>query len=99
MNDSHRTSIPAPDMEPNPGDASMEPQTPARPDTRFDITVTSYRKRKHDPDGVSIKAVLDGIIRAGILSDDSSDIIRQVTFRSEISETERTVIEISEVNS
>jgi len=65
-------------------------------DTRYDILVKSYRKRKHDPDGISIKAVLDGCVREKILQDDSWDEIRQITFRSircKKDQGEETVIE------
>ena len=91
----NRTAVSAANLESNPCHASVEQEKTARPDPRFDITVTSYRKRRHDPDGVSVKAVLDGIIRAGLLVDDSTEVIRQITFRSEINKEEKTVIEIS----
>ena len=68
-------------------------ETPAF-DTPVNIRVISYRKLKHDPDGVSVKAVLDGIVRAGILADDSSKQIKKVTFESRKSKDERTVIVI-----
>ncbi len=69
-----------------------------RPDTRFNIHVISYRKLKHDPDGVSVKAVLDGIVRNGILADDSTEQVKSITFESRISKEEKTIIEIMEVS-
>ena len=65
-------------------------------DSRVNIKVTSYRKRKHDPDGVSAKYVIDGLVRRGVLSDDSTQEIRQVTFKSIISDEEKTIIEITD---
>ena len=66
-------------------------------DSRVDITVISYRKFNHDPDGVSAKAVLDGLTREGFLHDDSTKEVRQITFKSYICEKgqdEKTIIEI-----
>ena len=68
-------------------------------DTRVNIRVISYRKRKHDPDGVSVKAVLDGLVRSGILRDDSTEEIKSVTFESRKcpkGQEETTVIEITQ---
>ena len=65
-------------------------------DSRVNIKVTSYRKRKHDPDGVSAKYVIDGLVRRGVLSDDSTQEVRQVTFKSIISDEEKTIIEITD---
>jgi hypothetical protein len=48
-----------------------------------------------DPDGISIKAVLDGIVHSGILPDDNSDIIEEVRFTQEKSDTEETEITIT----
>ena len=66
-------------------------------DTRVNIHIISYRKAKHDPDGISAKAVIDGIVRRGILSDDSTNEVRKVTFESIIikkGEKEKTEIQI-----
>jgi len=63
-------------------------------DSRVNITVTSYRKRKHDPDGISVKAVLDGIVRAGLLPDDSCHEVESITFKSILSKEEKTIIDI-----
>jgi Holliday junction resolvase RusA-like endonuclease len=71
-------------------------ETP-RFDTRVNIRVISYRKVKHDPDGISVKAVLDGIVRAGILADDSTEQVKSITFESIKSKEEKTVIEIESV--
>jgi len=91
------TPVSATYMEPNSTDAPMGEEKTQGLATRFRITVISYRKRKHDPDGVSVKAVLDGLTRAGLLPDDSTDEIEQITFKSIIEKEEKTVIEIEEV--
>jgi hypothetical protein len=66
-------------------------------DTPVHITITSYRKRKHDTDGVSAKAALDGIVACGLLTDDSAEEVKSITFKSEKcgkGEEEKTIIEI-----
>ena len=65
---------------------------------RVCISVTSYRKRKHDPDGISIKYILDGLVQRGILPDDSTDQIGEIRLKSIIGKEEKTVIEITDEN-
>ena len=67
-----------------------------RSDSRVNIKVTSYRKREHDPDGVSAKYAIDGLVLRGVLSNDSTQEVRQVTFKSIISDEEKTIIEITD---
>jgi hypothetical protein len=86
------------DMEQNTSNASVAEEKAKGLDTRVAITVTSYRKRVHDPDGISVKAVLDGIVRAGLLSDDSCKEVKSICFKSVIcekGEAEKTMIDIS----
>ncbi len=90
----HRTSVPTTYLEPAARHEPMAKEETPRFNTPVIIRVISYRKRKHDTDGVSLKAVLDGIIKAGILTDDSSEEVRQVIFESRKSKTEKTIIEI-----
>jgi len=51
-------------------------------DSPFHIRVISVRRINHDPDGVSVKAVLDGIVHAGLCSDDSAKQVKQISFES-----------------
>lgn len=95
--DKNRATIPIADMESNSSDEPVGKEKTSGLNTRFNIKVTSYRKRKHDPDGISIKAVLDGLIRAGILQDDSTDEINEITFKSILSKEEKTIIELDKV--
>lgn len=84
------------DLEQNIGYRYLPEDGDKEIDTRYDIVVISYRKRKHDPDGISVKAVLDGCVRAKILQDDSWDEINQITFKSircEKGQDEETIIE------
>jgi len=93
----NRATLPVADMEPDIPDAPVAAQETPRFDSLVHITVTSYRARKHDPDGVSVKAVLDGIVRRGILADDSTEQVASITFKSIKSKQEKTVIEIEDV--
>lgn len=95
MNDQNRATVPAPNLESHPGHAPLAAQEAARLDTRVSIRVMSYRKYDHDTDAPSAKAVLDGLVRRGILPDDSAHYVKSVTFESYQDSDERTVIEIS----
>ena len=68
-------------------------------DSRVNIHFVSYRYRLTDPDGISGKAAIDGLVHAGILSDDSAKEINQVTYSQNkipAHEQERTEIIIEE---
>lgn len=93
----NNTSLPFTNLEQNIGNEYMAKKKTERLAPRFNITVTSYRKHIHDPDGISVKAVLDGTVRAGLLPDDSTKEVNQITFKSIISKEEKTVIEIKEI--
>jgi len=89
----NRIAVPSPHLEQNPSHAPVVAEEAQGLDSRVDIRVISYRKRKHDPDGISVKAVLDGIVRAGLLPDDSTEQVRRITFESiKTKEDEKTVI-------
>ena len=67
---------------------------------RVNIVVTHYRCRLADPDGLSIKAALDGLVHCGILRDDSAKEISEIRhFQHKVSkpEDERTEITITEI--
>ena len=62
------------------------------------ILVHSYRRRLADPDGISAKAAIDGIVKAGILSNDSPKQIEEIRFKQtkiKTPEEERTEIIIT----
>lgn len=90
-----RAAISASDMESNSGNGPMAAQKIARFNSPVSIRVISYRKYRHDTDGCSVKAVLDGLVQSGVLPDDSSEFVKEVTFESRKSCQERTVIEIT----
>ena len=100
MNDKNNTPLPAANLEQNIGNAPMGTEKVKGLDSRVNIHVISYRARNHDPDGISAKAAIDGIVRCGILTDDSAKEVNEVTFKSiiiEKGEKEKTEITISEV--
>ena len=93
----NRVTLPSPPMESNTSNEPVGKGETATSDSRLIIAVTSYRWGKHDPDGVSCKAVLDGLIQCGILRDDSTDEIQKICLRSKKAKKkamERTTIEI-----
>lgn len=96
-NRKNRTPVPATPVEPDTGHEPLGAEEAPGSDTRIDIRVISYRAHLHDPDGVSVKAVLDGLVRRGVLPDDSSKEVRSVSFESVKASEEKTVIEIMEV--
>ena len=99
MNDKNRTSLPATDMEQNPSNAALSTHGVKTLVAPVNIRVISYRRLNHDPDGISAKAVIDGLVRTGILTDDSTKQVKEVTFESRKSKEERTVIEITDAYS
>ena len=72
-----------------------------RENQRFDspvnISVHSIRRRLADPDGISAKAAIDGIVKAGILADDSHKEVCKVSYSQEKGKEEETIITITEV--
>lgn len=64
-------------------------------DKRCHIHVHSKRTRLADPDGISAKAVIDGLTKAGILPDDSAKFIEEITYSQEITKNDdETIIDI-----
>jgi len=70
-------------------------------DTQVDIRVVSYRTRLADADGISAKAAIDGLVHAGVIRDDSTKEVREVThsqIKVQNKEDEKTVIQIRRVS-
>jgi len=72
-----------------------------RLDTRVNIHINSLRYCFADPDGISAKAAIDGLVHAGILQDDSAREVAEITYSQErISKKdaqEVTIITIKEI--
>ena len=97
---SNRAAVPAADMEPIVSHEPMAAQKVPRFDSRVDVVVISHRYSRHDPEGVSVKAAIDGLVASGILADDSTEQIRYITFASvkaRSKDHEKTVIVLEEI--
>lgn len=93
----HRVGISAPNMEQASGNGPLATKELPRFTSPVHINVISYRKRATDPDGVSVKAVIDGIVAAGILADDSPKQVASIRFENrKANGEEKTVIEIED---
>jgi hypothetical protein len=69
-------------------------------DTRVDIRIVSHRTRLADADGISGKAAIDGLVHAGVIRDDSTKEVREVSYsqvKVKNKEDEKTVIQITRV--
>jgi len=90
-------SRPAPHLEPDTGNALLATQETTRPDGQVSVTFLEKRHRLADPDGACVKYVLDGLVSAGVLQDDSAKEIGKVN-KEQVQvtkdEREETVIEI-----
>jgi len=93
---SDRTARAAADLECPPRDAPVEAKESPRHPSRVSITIHSYRKRLADPDGISAKAAIDGLVMCGILVDDSAEYVEEVRFKQTKSKIEKTVIVIED---
>jgi hypothetical protein len=70
-------------------------------DTRVDLRIVSHRTRLADADGISAKAAIDGLVHAGIIRDDSTKEVREVSYsqvKVKNKEDEKTVIQITRVS-
>lgn len=105
--DNCERSAPGPDPDPAPQAPNVEPPA-CRPHlgekahkglpsfSRVRLRVISYRHRLADADGISAKAVIDGIVHAGILADDNTKIVEEISWRQvkiESEEEERTEVQ------
>ena len=84
-------------MESNTRNAPVETQEDARRNTQASITITSHRKHSCDVDGISAKAIIDGLVHCGVLEDDGPRHVKEVRYRQEkvaAVEEEKTVVEI-----
>jgi len=89
-----RTPVSAPHVESSPGDESLGTEKITRLAVPCRIHLHSIRRRLADSDGICGKYVIDGIIHAGILPDDSPEEVKETSFSQEKSNQERTIIKI-----
>jgi hypothetical protein len=91
----HHTGTNA-NVEPAPSNESLATGKAPYFTAPVNIHCHSIRKRLADPDGIVIKYSLDAIVRSGILANDTTQEVRQVTFSQEQGEPEKTIITIEE---
>lgn len=84
-------------MEQVAGDEQIPADESAAFTSRVHITFHHIRKRLADPDGLSGKAAIDGIVEAGILPDDSAKFVEEVRHQQIKGSKEETVIVIQEI--
>ena len=86
------------DLEPNTRHESLGTKKAQGDDPRCCIHVHSRRHRLADPDGISAKAAIDGLVLSGVLPDDTTDEIQEVTYSQEKirkKEQEETIITLT----
>lgn len=81
-------------MEQASSNESLAEEKDQRFNTPVCIHIHSIRKRLADPDGISAKAAIDGIVQAGILVDDSAKYVKEVSYSQEKGVEEKTIITI-----
>ena len=87
-------------MESDIGNAPLEAKETAGFAAQVSVHVASYRTRLCDIDGISVKAILDGIVHRGILQDDSPRFVKEITVsqvKVKNESDEKTVVTITEV--
>jgi len=78
-----KVAVPADNLEPAVGDEPVGEKKVQRLGTPCRVHIHSKRFRLADPDGISAKAVIDGIVISGLLSDDSTSEIAEVSYSQE----------------
>ncbi len=68
------------DLERTAGDESIQAGKGPAFDSPVSIRVHSYRCRLCDVDGISSKALIDGLVLTNIIADDSTKEVREVTY-------------------
>ena len=84
------------DLEPPPGHAPVAANEVPAFTAPVRVAFHSIRTRLADADGLSGKAVLDGIVACGLLADDSAKFVRSVEHTQEKGKREETRIVIEE---
>jgi len=97
----NRAAVPVTNLERTACRRPVAPKTDPAMDTCCRIRVHCRRHRLADPDGISVKAVLDGLVLAGILADDSAKQISEspIVTQEKITkaEQETTILTIEEI--
>jgi len=93
----NRAAVQTPDLESATGDESMGKKAPARLDTPVRVHCHTIGRRLGDCDGRSVKAVLDGMVKAGLLAGDSERFVKEVRFTQGYGKEDQTIITIESI--
>lgn len=91
----HRDTDTHANMEQASSNEPLAAKKGARFNTPVRIHIHSIRHRLVDPDGISAKAAIDGIVQAGVLEDDSAKFVTEVSYSQEKGTPEKTIITIT----
>jgi Holliday junction resolvase RusA-like endonuclease len=94
---SNRVTVSSSDVEQGARNASLGAQKVTGLAAPCRIHIRSIRQRLADADGISAKAVIDGLRHCGILADDSPEYVQEVSYSQEKGMPEKTIITITEV--
>ncbi len=95
---SNRITVSSPDMESHTGNASLGKKEIKGFNRPVSIKIHSFRKRLTDSDGACSKYVLDAIVSAGILIDDSPEYVPESPKKTQgKAKEEKTIVTIEEV--
>lgn len=92
----NRTALQATHMEPTSRGKPVGEEIYKRFHPPVYIHVHSIRKRLADADGISAKALIDGLVHRGILWDDNPIFVKEVSFSQEKGKEEKTIITITD---
>jgi len=95
---SNRTADSSTNLEQAVCNATLPEDATSRVSAPCSVRFHSVRNRLADIDGLSGKAILDGIVLAGILADDSSKFVKEVSHsqsKGNKAENEKTVVTIT----
>lgn len=88
-------ALAAANVEQNIGNVGEGTDTAKAHAAPCDIVIHSIRRRLADSDGLSGKAVIDGIVQAKLLISDSPTHVRSVRFSQETGNVEKTVVSMT----
>lgn len=92
-----RDTVTVTNLESDSCDESLGTEKGTRFTAPVSVVFHSIRKRLADNDNLSGKAVLDGIVQAGILADDSAKFVSEVSHTQVKGKTEKTIVTITEI--
>lgn len=87
------------DLESDTSNGNMAKEKITQFHSPVSIHIHSKRKRLVDIDGISAKAIIDGIVHTGLLEDDSPTFVKEVSYSQEKSgdAEEETIVTIKEI--